>query len=59
MHSMPLGEIGWWQVLLPLCLYWIPINFLLPVGYIVSDCDLRCIIALVGIAAYLAIFPIT
>jgi hypothetical protein len=38
----------------------IPVNgFLLVVGYLVSNCDLRCIIALVGIAANLAIHPVT
>jgi hypothetical protein len=35
------------------------IGFLLVVGHLVSNCDLRCVIALVGIAAYLAIFPVT
>ncbi len=35
------------------------IGFLLAVGYLVSNCDLRCIIALAGIAAYLAICPVT
>ncbi len=35
------------------------IGFLLAVGYLVSNCDFRCIIALVGTAAYLAICPIT
>jgi hypothetical protein len=35
------------------------IGFLLAVGYLVYDCDLRCIVALVGIAAYLAICPVT
>jgi hypothetical protein len=31
----------------------IPFNgFLLVVGYLVSNCDLRCIVALVGVAAY-------
>ncbi len=29
------------------------------VGHLVSNCDLRRIVALVGIAAYLAIHPIT
>ncbi len=29
------------------------IRFLLAVGHLVSNCDLRCIVALVGIAAYL------
>jgi hypothetical protein len=38
----------------------IPFNgFLLVIGYLVSNCDLMCIIALEGITAYLAIFPIT
>ncbi len=35
------------------------IGFLLVVGHLVSNCDLRCIVALMGIAAYLAIHPIT
>ncbi len=35
------------------------IEFLLVVGHLVSNCDLRCIIALAGIAAYLAISPDT
>jgi hypothetical protein len=35
------------------------IGFLLVVGHLVFNCDLRCIIALAGIAAYLAICPIT
>jgi hypothetical protein len=35
------------------------IGFLVAVGYLVSNCDLRCIVALAGIAAYLAICPIT
>jgi hypothetical protein len=35
------------------------IRFLLAVGHLVSNCDLRCIVALAGIAAYLAICPIT
>jgi hypothetical protein len=35
------------------------IGFLLVVGHLVSNCDLRCIIALAGIAAYLAICPVT
>jgi hypothetical protein len=34
-------------------------GFLLAVGYLVSNSDLRCIVALAGIAAYLAIRPIT
>jgi hypothetical protein len=34
-------------------------GFLLAVGYLVANCDLMCIIALVGIAAYLAIYPVT
>jgi hypothetical protein len=34
-------------------------GFLLAVGYLVSNCDLRCIVALAGIAAYLVIRPIT
>ncbi len=34
-------------------------GFLLVVGYLVSNCDLRCIVALAGIAAYLAIRPVT
>ncbi len=33
------------------------IRFLLAVGNLVSNCDLRCIIALVEITAYLAIVP--
>jgi hypothetical protein len=38
----------------------IPFNgFLLVVGYLVSNCDLRCIVALAGIADYLAIHPVT
>ncbi len=38
----------------------IPSNeFLLAVGYLVSNCDLRCIVALAGIAAYLAVHPVT
>ncbi len=35
------------------------IGFLLVVGHLVSNCDLRCNVALVGIAAYLVICPIT
>ncbi len=35
------------------------IGFLLVVGHLVSNCDLRCVVALLGIAAYLAIRPIT
>jgi hypothetical protein len=35
------------------------IGFLLVVGHLVSNCDLRCVIALAGIAAYLAICPVT
>ncbi len=35
------------------------IGFLLAVGHLVSNCDLRCIVAFAGIAAYLAICPIT
>jgi hypothetical protein len=35
------------------------IGFLLVAGHLVSDCDLRYIIALAGITAYLAICPIT
>ncbi len=35
------------------------IGFVLVVGHLVSNCDLRCIIALEGIAAYLAIRPVT
>ncbi len=35
------------------------IGFLLAVGYLVSDCDLRCIVALVGIAAVLEMCPVT
>ncbi len=35
------------------------IGFLLVVGHVVPNCDLRCIVALVGIAAYLAIRPVT
>jgi hypothetical protein len=34
-------------------------GFLLDVGYLVSNRDLRCIVALAGITAYLAIPPIT
>ncbi len=34
-------------------------EFLLAVGYLVSTCDFRCIVALVGIAAYLATCPAT
>ncbi len=33
------------------------IGFLFVIGHLVSNCDLRCIIALAGIAAYLAIVP--
>jgi hypothetical protein len=33
-------------------------GFLLSVGHLVSNCDLRCIVALAGIAAYLDICPI-
>jgi hypothetical protein len=33
-------------------------GFLLAVGYLVSNCDLRCFVALVEIAAYLAICPV-
>ena len=35
------------------------IRFLLAVGHLVSNCDLRCIVALTGIAADLAICPAT
>ncbi len=35
------------------------IGFLLAVGHLVSNFDLRCIVALTGNAAYLAICPIT
>jgi hypothetical protein len=35
------------------------IGFLLAVVYLVSDCSLRCIVAFVGIAVYLAICPLT
>ncbi len=35
------------------------IGFLLAIEHIVSDCNLRCILALMGIAAYLVICPIT
>jgi hypothetical protein len=35
------------------------IGFLLVVGHLVSNCDLRYIVALVGIAAYLVICPVT
>ncbi len=35
------------------------IGFLLVVGHLVSNCDLRCILALMGIAAYLVIPPVT
>ncbi len=35
------------------------IGFLLAVRYLVSNCDLRFIIALAGIAAYLVICPVT
>jgi hypothetical protein len=35
------------------------IGFLLAVGHLVSNCDLRCIVALVGIADYLVIRPVT
>ncbi len=35
------------------------IGFLLAVGHLVSNFDLRCIVALAGIAAYLAICPVT
>ncbi len=34
-------------------------RFLSAVGYLVSDCDLRCFVALAEIAAYLAICPVT
>ncbi len=34
-------------------------GFLLVVGYLVSNCDLRCIISVAGIATYLAIGPAT
>jgi hypothetical protein len=34
------------------------IGFLLVVGHLVSNCDLRCVIALVEIAYYLAICPL-
>ncbi len=35
------------------------IRFLSAVGHLVSNCDLRCIVALAGIAPYLAISPVT
>ncbi len=35
------------------------IGFLLVVGHLVSNWDVRCIVALAGIAAYLEICPIT
>jgi hypothetical protein len=34
------------------------IGFLLVVGHLVSNCDLRCFVALMGTAAYLAICPV-
>jgi hypothetical protein len=34
-------------------------GFLLAVGYLVSNCNLRCIVAFAGIAAYLVIHPVT
>ncbi len=34
-------------------------GFLLAVGYLVSNSDLKCIVALVGIAAFLEICPVT
>jgi hypothetical protein len=34
-------------------------GFLLVIGFLVSNCDLRCIVALAGIADYLAICPVT
>jgi hypothetical protein len=51
------GGIHWQQVLTHrhlVSLY----GFLLAVGYLVSNCDLRCFVALGGIAAYLAIHPL-
>ncbi len=35
------------------------IGFLVVVGHLVSNCDLKCVVALAGIAAYLAICPVT
>ena len=35
------------------------IGFLLVVGHLVSNCDLRCVVALAGIGAYLVIRPVT
>ncbi len=34
-------------------------GFLLVVGHLVSNCDVRCAVALMGITAYLVIHPIT
>jgi hypothetical protein len=35
------------------------IGFLLVVGHLVSNCSVRCLVALAGIAAYLAVHPVT
>ncbi len=43
----------------PFAILFPSIGFLLVVGHLVSNCDLRCVVALAGIAAYLAICPIT
>jgi hypothetical protein len=59
MHLLPLQEISWQQVLVPFAILFPSIRLLLAVGHLVSNCDLRCIIALAGIAAYLAICSVT
>ncbi len=45
--------------LIPFTILFPSIGFLLAVGHLVSNCDLRCIVALAGTAALLAICPIT
>ena len=59
MHSSPLVEIHLVAGLSSFAILFPSIGFLLAVGHLVSDCDLRRIVALAGIAAYLAIHPIT
>jgi hypothetical protein len=59
MLSLPLRETSWQQVLVPFAILFSSIGFLLAVGHLVSNCDFRCIVALAGIAAYLAICPVT
>jgi hypothetical protein len=43
----------------PFAILFPSIGFLLVVGHLVANCELRCIVALAGIAAYLAIHPVS